>query len=802
MNRRRIAGIVALVALLVAALATRGFGLIGRRDAWSISAFASRGGIAAEGAILARLDPAPLQDQLYAAQAQVAVTGAELDKRRNGNRPQDIAQAQAKLADTEASLASAKEEYDRRAELVKTGAVSQALFDASTAKFRYDQWVIDTVQRVADEKRATPTPASYEVVSSNGTIGSNLVPRLVRSRSRYDLLIASTNMREAQRQAASVQLGPQGDLVNKHWEVDHTLLDIVVIDEDSGQIAGRPWMTTILDRYSRCVVGYSLSFAPPSWTSVMDALRVALARKDKIVAHMGGIKNSWDCCGKPEVLITDRGRDFMSESLLQAARIVVFDLQHMKGRKPWLKGKIERWFRTMEEEVVHTLPGTTFANTRHREFYDSEGQAVLNIYELNWLGLKWVVDIYHHRRHSKLRRTPAQAWKDGFRDIPLPRAFPDELLIPMTGLVVSRTLRRDGIRFENLRWASDGFSALRRRPDIVDVQVRIDPLDLRKAYILDTVNNAWPTEAIGMTLNQWRTIERVRKKIQDEEDKDADVALGQARVEMDAYVKEVTAGKLKSKASKRLAEFKSNTAWSKVRQSIASDEDGIPGSHEVGVTRIASPPIQPVGPFKDPVRRRTPEPKAPPVKEAAEAAAEAQAAAAKSEAYAAKAQTAAAADAAATAQALAQTLAQQLRQAQAAVKSAEAAQQASLSEAATAAQQSQVSAQTAAQLAAEIAAAKATEQALKSEVAAKAEQVQQKDQQLAIAAQKISALTEGGNKAPTQDVAVKADNTLKVTSRPVAAPSEITITAQDDGATDKPVTIESAQEMLTVRFQQ
>lgn len=527
----------------------------------------------------------------------------------------------------------------------------RALVDCNWAKgnrgSRYDQWVIDTVQRVADDKRATPTPASYEVVKSladealrveaaklgvalelkgrNGTIGSNLIPRLVRGRGRYDLLIASTNMREAQRQAASVQLGPQGEAVNQQWEVDHTLLDIVVIDEDTGQVAGRPWMTTILDRYSRCIVGFSLSFAPPSWTSVMDALRVALARKDKIVAHMGGITNSWDCCGKPEVLITDRGRDFMSESLLQAARIVVFDLQHMKGRKPWLKGKIERWFRTIEEEVVHTLPGTTFANTKHREFYDSEGQAVLNIYELNWLVLKWIVDVYHHKRHSKLRRTPAQAWKDGLRDIPLPRGMPDELLIPMTGLVVSRTLRRDGIRFENLRWASDAFSALRRRPDIVDVQVRIDPLDLRTAYILDDVTNKWvegylvePTQAIGMTLNQWRTIERVRKKIQDEEDMPKDQAIGQARAEMDAYVKEIRDGKLKSKASKRLAEFKSNTAWSKVRQSIASDVDSIPGSHIAGVTHIASPPIQPVGPFKDPVRKRATEPKTPPVTETEE----------------------------------------------------------------------------------------------------------------------------------------------------------------------------------------
>lgn len=161
MNRRRIVGIVALLALVVAAVLTRGFGAFGPGEARGLTlhgnvdirqvdlGFRVSGRIAsipleegahvAAGALLASLDPAPLRDQLNAAQAQIAVAAAELDKRRNGNRPQDVAQAQAQLADAQATLASAREEYDRRAELVKTGAVSQALFDASTARFRSAQ---------------------------------------------------------------------------------------------------------------------------------------------------------------------------------------------------------------------------------------------------------------------------------------------------------------------------------------------------------------------------------------------------------------------------------------------------------------------------------------------------------------------------------------------------------------------------------------------------------------------------------------------------------------------------------------
>ena len=180
MNRRRIFAIAALVALLVAALATHGFGLFGREDDGALtlhgnvdirqvdlgfrvagrvqSILFDEGARVADGTVLARLDPAPLQDQLNAAQAQIAVTAAELHKRRNGNRPQDIAQAQAKLSDSQASLAGAREDYERRAELVKTGAVSHALFDSTTVRFRSAQAQVSAALQALSLQRAGARP--------------------------------------------------------------------------------------------------------------------------------------------------------------------------------------------------------------------------------------------------------------------------------------------------------------------------------------------------------------------------------------------------------------------------------------------------------------------------------------------------------------------------------------------------------------------------------------------------------------------------------------------------------------------
>ncbi len=149
-------GIVA--ALAVAAVLTRGFGLLapkhdevlalnGNVDIRQVDlGFRLGGRIAAipleEGAhvkagdLLAGLDTQPLRDQLAADEAQVASASAQLEKLRNGNRPQDIAQAEAQLAQQRATLIKAKADYDRRSMLVSTGAVSRADFD--TAKSQYD----------------------------------------------------------------------------------------------------------------------------------------------------------------------------------------------------------------------------------------------------------------------------------------------------------------------------------------------------------------------------------------------------------------------------------------------------------------------------------------------------------------------------------------------------------------------------------------------------------------------------------------------------------------------------------------
>jgi putative transposase len=106
------------------------------------------------------------------------------------------------------------------------------------------------------------------------------------------------------------------DLIHRHeatgpnavWQADHTELDIVL--KDGRGRPEKPWLTVILDDYSRAVAGYALFLGSPSAIQTALALRQAIWRKGR---------SGWQVCGIPGVLYSDHGSDFTSRHLEQVA---------------------------------------------------------------------------------------------------------------------------------------------------------------------------------------------------------------------------------------------------------------------------------------------------------------------------------------------------------------------------------------------------------------------------------------------------------------------------------------------------
>lgn len=305
-------------------------------------------------------------------------------------------------------------------------------------------------------------------------------------------------------------------------QADHTQLDIKLVDSVHRQpMAGRPWITLIMDVFSRVVLGFHISLDAPSAYSVGQALSHAilpktlwLARYQEAVKRTLGefteedLKIDWPCWGKPVKFKVDNGREFWGKMLERTCAQYAIDQEFRPVLRPEYGSHIERLLGTLAREI-HTLPGTTFSNVAARGEYDSEGQAVMTFEALEvWLAA-FLLGAYHNRVHSALGVTPLEMWERGLFD-GTEQHPPTGLPAMLTGEKAERlrmdflpffeaTVQRDGVRNEGLLYRSPVLNAYIKAKDPERPSrsrlftFRYDPTDISQVYFLDpTLDRYFP----------------------------------------------------------------------------------------------------------------------------------------------------------------------------------------------------------------------------------------------------------------------------------------------------------------------
>jgi len=255
--------------------------------------------------------------------------------------------------------------------------------------------------------------------------------------------------------------GEQFDLVhrwetprsNAIWQAGHAQLSIQLVRED-GRLA-RPWLTIVIDDYSRAIAGYYLGFDPPSSTRTALALRQAFWRKEH---------SHWHVCGIPEVLYTDNGSDFTSKHIEQVAVDLKIRLVFSTPGKPQGRRRIERFFRTVNETFLCELNGYS-KRKRHKPS--------LSLERFEALFRTFLLDTYHRRSSVASGPTPSERWEQGGFLPRMPESL-EQLDLLLMQEVRPRKVRRDGIHFQGLRYLSLVLSAYVGE----DVTIRYDPRDM------------------------------------------------------------------------------------------------------------------------------------------------------------------------------------------------------------------------------------------------------------------------------------------------------------------------------------
>lgn len=269
-------------------------------------------------------------------------------------------------------------------------------------------------------------------------------------------------------------------------EIDHTKLDLIVVDEKSGLPLGRPWVTLCIDRHTRCVLGVYIGFEPPSYLSVARCLKHAFTPKVDLKDMYPEITNEWGAFGVMQRLIVDNGLEFHSNSLEQVCFMFGIDLQFTPRKTPWWKGVVERFIGTMNRGVAHGNPGTTFANIFEKDDYDPVKNAVITLGQIKLILNKWIVDVYHQKPHRSLDMIPpAVKWSSGINveEIGLPENLQN--LDAVLGTTAERVLTHKGIEYEKLFFNSSELATLRRRlGDRLKVDIRVDEGNLGRIFVI------------------------------------------------------------------------------------------------------------------------------------------------------------------------------------------------------------------------------------------------------------------------------------------------------------------------------
>lgn len=278
-------------------------------------------------------------------------------------------------------------------------------------------------------------------------------------------------------------------------QMDHTKVDLILVDAVDRKPIGRPWITVAIDVFSRAIAGFHLSLEAPSAVSVGLCLTRVATDKAAWLAGLD-VEADWPMLGKPGTISVDNAREFHSEAFKRGCAQHGIDIDWRPRGQPHFGGIVERVIGTLMG-LIHEAPGTTFSNTAERGKYDSDKTACLTLAELErWLAVA-IAKVYHLRPHEGIGcETPLARWRAGIaalgnegREL---GAVADPRLFTIDFLPVAhRTLRRDGVVMDHITYFSEALKPWIAAGSPRRLLVRRDPRDLSRVFILDETDNSY-----------------------------------------------------------------------------------------------------------------------------------------------------------------------------------------------------------------------------------------------------------------------------------------------------------------------
>lgn len=385
--------------------------------------------------------------------------------------------------------------------------------------------------------------------------GRTSIVRRIRIADQEGQVIARRQQRET-----AIQFGmtEYPTLPLERVEIDHTLTDVIIVDDDDNLPLGRLTYTSCLDTATRYPLGHYIGFEPPSYLTVMECLYHAILPKGD-VRQQYGTRHEWLACGVPYTLVVDNGKEFVGHDLRDSCESLGIILQQLPVRTPHLKAAIERAFGTVNTGILHKLPGTTLSGIMQRGDYDSLKYASLRLGELDQILHIFLLDIYAESFHRGLQDIPARRWEEALQQGFFPRVpvNPNDVRI-LLGRTAYRTLHHYGVELESLRYNDACLGPLRGRLAAVkgkrnagnssglqehgQVKIKYHPNDLSRIHVYDPFAGVYlEAPALAQTYTQGLSLWKhrvIRRFVLAQQQQVNILALGEAKRQIQDIVQE------------------------------------------------------------------------------------------------------------------------------------------------------------------------------------------------------------------------------------------------------------------------
>jgi len=404
----------------------------------------------------------------------------------------------------------------------------------------------------------------------------------------------------AERKNAAYYERRRPELPLEEVEVDHTTFDIILIDDESDIILGRPDVITIRDRATGVCLGFGIGWEVPSYAAFLEAVRHAMYPKD--LSAFPGLKRPYVVYGRWKRMFVDNGLHFLGLNIAHAAQQLQFELVELRPLEPWTKGAEERLFGILNTDIAHNLPGTTLSNVKDRGDHRETIQAPkLTLKEFEAFFVSYIVDDYHWAPHEglgplrSLPDVPMHLWqrdigKVKVRDLPDPDTF-----VALAGDMAERTIQHYGIEWDYILYNSDDVAAIRSNPKHkrgrgrhsgTRYKVTRDPQDLGRVWVYDPYRQRRfeipairQDYAAGLTLHQHQIfIARHKEMLKRRVDIDG---MLRVRAAMLRKVEEIRNQRKVQGIQRKLARFSGRQKSKRVRSLVRPQIDSAAASAEM-----------------------------------------------------------------------------------------------------------------------------------------------------------------------------------------------------------------------------